>query len=62
MEARKTKKRMGRPPKPPGEKYSEIVTVKMTKAERRRIKAEMKRTGLSLSGVLMRPWRKEARD
>ena len=61
MEAKRAKKKMGRPPKPPGEKYSEIVTVKMTKAERKRIKAEMKRTGLSLSAVLMRPWRKEGK-
>ena len=61
MEAKKPKKKMGRPPKPPGEKYSEIVTVKMTKAERKRIKAEMKRAGLSLSAVLMRPWRKEGK-
>ncbi|MCK4670762.1 MAG: hypothetical protein KAT43_06175 [Nanoarchaeota archaeon] len=52
------KKRMGRPFKPPEEKYSEQVNVRMTKAERKRLDAEAKRRGVSLSGLLMLPWRK----
>jgi len=50
---------MGRPPKPPGEKFSAMVTVKMTKAERRSLEAKAKRLGLSLSATLMRALRAE---
>ena len=49
---------MGRPPKPPAEKYSEQVNVRMKRAERARLDAEAKRLGVSLSELLMRPWRK----
>jgi len=50
---------MGRPPKPPGEKFSEIISLKLTRAEKRRLVAEAKRLGISVSALLMRPWRKE---
>lgn len=60
MARKKTaKKRMGRPPKPPSEKFSEMLNVKMTKAERKMLESEAKRLGISLAAVLMRPWRKE---
>ena len=49
---------MGRPPKPLAEKYSAQVLVHMTRAERKRLEAEAKRLGISLSGLLMRPWRR----
>jgi len=55
------KRRMGRPPKHPDEKYSEQVNVKMTKAERARLDAMAGRLGTSLSALLMRPWRTKNR-
>ena len=51
---------MGRPPKPPAEKCGEQVNVRMTKRERAQMKAEAKRLGISLSALLMRPWRERA--
>jgi predicted HicB family RNase H-like nuclease len=50
--------RTGRPPKPAKLRYSEQLTVKMTRDERRRLEAAAQREGLSLPGLLMRPWRK----
>ena len=50
--------RMGRPPKPPAEKYSEQANVRMTRAERRRLASAARKAGLSLSALLMKPWRK----
>lgn len=50
---------MGRPPKPPGEKFGAILSLKLTKAEKKRLQAEAKRLGISVSALLMRPWRKE---
>jgi len=50
---------MGRPPKPPGEKFSEMLSFKLTKAEKKRLLTEAKRLGISVSALLMRPWRKE---
>ena len=65
MTAKRTKaqveadaRRTGRPPKPREEKQSEIIGVCMTPGERKRLKAEAKRLGVSLSALLMRPWRK----
>ena len=55
----KGKKRMGRPPKPSAKKFSEQFCVYLTKAERKRLEAEAKRLGISVSALLMRPWRKE---
>lgn len=51
-------KRMGRPPKPRSEKYGAQVNVRMTEAERQVLEAEAARLGVSLSALLMRPWRK----
>ncbi|MFH1423309.1 MAG: hypothetical protein ABIH42_11440 [Planctomycetota bacterium] len=48
---------MGRPPKRPDEKYSGQVLVHMTLRERAKLEKEAKKTGLSLSALLMRPWR-----
>lgn len=53
----KTRKRMGRPPKAANEKFSEQVNVKMTSAELSMLKAEAKRRGVSLSALMMGPWR-----
>jgi len=49
----------GRPRKRVSEKRSEQVNVRITPDELHRIKSEAKRLGLSLSSVLMVPWRKE---
>ncbi len=51
-------RRTGRPPKPRGKKQSEMIGVYVTPVERKRLDAEAKRLGVSLSALLMRPWRK----
>lgn len=51
--------RMGRPPKPPGLKQSQMISVHVTPAERERMEAEATRRGISLSALLASPWRKE---
>lgn len=51
------KPKMGRPPKKPSERRSIEVNVRMTKAERARILAEAKKSGRTVSEILMRPWR-----
>ena len=38
---------------------SAFVGVKMTQAERKRLEAEARKLGISLSALLMRPWRDE---
>jgi len=53
------KRRMGRPPKPPADKYTEQVNVRMTASERELIEVQAQKQGVSLSAVLMRPWREE---
>ena len=53
------KKKMGRPVKSPAVKYSEQVNVRMTKAERALLESEAERFGISLSTLLMRPWRRK---
>lgn len=51
------KLRTGRPRKSQREKQSERVMVYLTKAERMRLEKLAKREGLSLSSLIMRPWR-----
>lgn len=48
----------GRPPKSEHERYSEQVNVRMSKDERIRLDREAERLGITLSALLMRPWRK----
>jgi hypothetical protein len=64
MRTKKARKRsrMGRPPKPPAERYSEQANIRMTRAERARLDAEASRLGLTLSQLLMRPWRDPKRE
>lgn len=40
------------------EKRSKVVICRITPTERARLKGEAKRTGLTMSEVLMKPWRK----
>ncbi len=56
---KKKKSKMGRPCKTPGERRSAVVNVRMTGPERARLEAEAKRSGQTLSEILMRPWRRE---
>ena len=44
--------RIGRPPKPPGQKMSHRVCVRLTPAQYRRLTARAKRAGVSLSAFI----------
>lgn len=49
---------MGRPPL--GEKKkSEIVRIRVTKAELEQVQASARERGISIAAFLMQPWRKE---
>ena len=61
MSKREHKARMGRPPKPPEERHRFRITVNMTEAEHTRLQAEAEHLGLSISGLLMKPWRSNQR-
>ncbi|MCY3018630.1 MAG: hypothetical protein NTW87_06320 [Planctomycetota bacterium] len=50
----------GRKPKPKAQKWRERVFVNMTTAERKMLEAAARRAGVSISVLLMRPWRKES--
>ncbi len=56
---KKKKSKMGRPPMKPSERRSIVITLRLTPAERSRLEAEAKKSGQTLSEVLMRPWRRE---
>jgi hypothetical protein len=51
--------KMGRPRKPLATKCSERFSVHITKAERAMLKREAKQRKMSLSGLLMSPWREK---
>ena len=55
----KKRKKMGRPPLPENKRRGASITLRVTARERARLKAEAKRQGVSVSDVLMRPWREE---
>jgi hypothetical protein len=48
----------GRPPKPRALKYSERVTVWLTRSELARVEAAAKAAGITTSQLLMIQWRK----
>lgn len=50
---------MGRPPLPPEERKSVIVSVRLTKAELARLRALARRHGVTVSDLIMRPWREK---
>ena len=52
-------RRTGRPPKAPAEKQSEQVVVYLTKGERKGLEALAAEKGLSLSAMIMDPWREK---
>ena len=53
------KKKMGRPPVPAGKRIDVQVSVAMTAAERERIRGAARERGLTMSQLLMRPWRRK---
>jgi hypothetical protein len=53
------KRRTGRPRKSQREKQGERVMVYLTQTERRRLEQLAKQEGLSLSYLIMRPWREK---
>ena len=53
----KKKPKPGRPFKKPSERLSEQMMVRMTSAERRKLETEAKRQGISLSALILQPWR-----
>ena len=54
----KAKKRMGRPPKDPEDRLSEIVTLRMNHADHERLLRDAKAAGLSVSLFLQGCWKK----
>ena len=54
-------KRTGRPPLPAKERRNYVANVRITEAERREFERQARVHGLTLSEVLMLPWRKEGR-
>ena len=53
------KRRMGRPPKPKDEKLSAQVLVKMTEGERKMLDRMARESGISLSALMMKAFRKD---
>jgi len=60
MAKKQPKKKMGRPCKS-FEKRSEIVILRVTPGEKAMLNEESKKSGETVSEILMRPWRKEGR-
>ena len=57
--SKKKKSRMGRPPLPPDERKSVHVSVRLTMAELVRLKILAREHGMTVSELLIRPWREE---
>lgn len=53
------KKRMGRPPVPKERRRSAQHSVSMTQSEFAFLKRKAKESGLSISELLLQPWRRE---
>lgn len=51
------KARMGRPPLPPSKRRTTEIAVAMTKAEAAMLKSKARKRGLTVSELLMLPWR-----
>ena len=52
------KKRMGRPPKNSKDRLSEIVTLRMNRADHEQLLRDAKAAGLSVSAYLQECWQK----
>ena len=53
----KKKSKMGRPPLPPEGRKSVYLSVRLTKAELARLKALARERGVTVTELIMRPWR-----
>ena len=53
------KRRTGRPPKTSSRRQSKKVTIYMTPAELKRFENQATKEGVSLSALIMQPWREE---
>ena len=47
---------------PPDRRRSVIMTLRVTKGEYELLRSEAERRGMSVSELLMRPWRKESKE
>ena len=56
------KRRTGRPKKKPAEKYSAKICVAMTEDERALLEAEAAKRGVSISDLVMLPWRASGKE
>jgi len=56
---KRKKAKMGRPPKKAKDKLSEVITLRMTPADHKRLKKNASASGLSLSAYLQECWQKE---
>ena len=53
---KKRRKKMGRPPLPPGKARSKVIHLRVTPAEHKAVLADAKRRGLSVRELLMHSW------
>jgi hypothetical protein len=53
------KRRTGRPTKSPSRRQNKKVTIYMTPAELKRLEVQATEEGVSLSALMMKPWRNE---
>ena len=54
----KKKTKMGRPPLKENDKRNKIVTLRLTKSERKELEQDAKAKGLSISNYLLECWQK----
>lgn len=50
-------KKMGRPPKEPAKRRSVMMTLRLTREERVRLRREAKTRGMTVADLLLIPWR-----
>lgn len=50
-------KRTGRPPKPPEDVRENYISLRVTKSERALLDKEAARLGVTITDLLLRPWR-----
>jgi len=59
MKEKKTKPKMGRPPKCPDEKQDKCVMVRLTRGEYARLVSEAKRVGMPKAVFLVHCWKQQ---
>ena len=58
MEAKKKKKKMGRPPLKPKDRRSAITTLRLTETDRKLLEKQAGSKGMSISSYLLYCWKK----